>query len=159
MLERINKHLNVVMMIIVGSAIIFILYVFMLEVLTVDKRVGRYRFSNSREEAKRDKTFISDYLIYDNDEKNIMKAWLEYGKTNDIYKNIVIDKKSIAIRFNVNESQIEDSSDIYWEAFFKNKKLTAFEDKGIISVIGVEEYMDTIIIKPNKDEFFYIVKQ
>lgn len=113
MFERINKHLNVVMMIIVGSAIIFILYVFMLEALTVDKGVGRYRFSNSREEAKRDKTFISDYLIYDNDEKNIMKAWLEYGKTNDIYKNIVIDKKMIAIRFNVNESQIEDNSDIY----------------------------------------------
>lgn len=122
--------------------------------ISMDKGVGKFHYSKSLEEAEKENTLISKYLVYDTNKKKISNAWLEYATSYNIF-----DKKKIETdRILLSAKEFEEIKYIYWEAFFKNKKLTAFEDKGIISVVGVDKNMDTIIIKPNKNETFYIVK-
>lgn len=120
--------------------------------------VAPFRYSINVEEAKKEKTLINQYFAYDTNGKKISNAWLEYARSHDIFNNdkIETDKTLLNIK---KVKEFDEIKDIYWEAFFKNKKLTAFEDKGIISVVGVDRNMDTIILKSNKDETFYIVKK
>lgn len=122
----------------------------------MDKGVGKFHYSNSLKEAEKEKTLINKYLVYDANKNQISDAWLEYARNYNIFdsKKIVKDK----IVLSLNKKDFDNIKDIYWQAFFENKKLTAFENKGIISVVGVHKCMDTLILKPNREKTFYIIK-
>lgn len=125
--------------------------------ISMDNEVGRFYYSKSLEEAEKEKSIINKYFVYDTNKKQISDAWLEYARSHDIFNNEKIETDKILLNIK-NVKEFEEIKDVYWEAFFKNKKLTAFEDNEIISVVGVDKSMDTIIIKPNKNETFYVIK-
>ncbi|BFO65988.1 hypothetical protein [Chryseobacterium sp. KCF3-3] len=156
MIERINKHWNVIMIIILVSTITYILYIFIFGGLAMDKGVGKLHYSNSLKETEKEKTLINKYLVYDINGKEISNAWLEYARSYNIFNNKKIEQNKISLRITT-VKEFEGIKDSYLEAFFKDKKLTAFEDKGIICVVGLEKTMDTIILKPNREKVFYIV--
>lgn len=154
MIKRNYNYLTIIILIVLFSIIIN----FVIGGIAMDKGVGKFHYSNSLQEAEKEKTLIVKYFVFDANRKQISTAWLEYARSYNIFdkKKIENDKVSLSI---ADAKEFEEIKDIYWEAFFKNKKLTAFEDKGIISVVGVDKNMDTIKLKPNKDETFYIVKE
>lgn len=125
--------------------------------LNMTYNVDPFKYSTNIDEAEKENTLISKYLVYDMNKKKISNAWLEYARSYNIFDKKKIEKDRILLSVK-DVKEFEEIKDVYWEAFFKNKKLTAFEDKGIISVVGVDKNMDTIKLKPNKDETFYIVK-
>jgi hypothetical protein len=121
----------------------------------MDKGVGKFHYSYSSQEAKKEKTLIAKYKVFDVDGKQITTAWLEYARSY----NIINSKKIEENNFKHSRcKRIWKINDLFWEAFVKNKKLTAFEDKGIVKIVGADKNMDTIILKPNKNDFFYIIK-
>jgi len=122
----------------------------------MDKGVGKFHYSNSLKEAEKEKTLINKYLVYDANKNQISDAWLEYARNYNIFdsKKIVKDK----IVLSLNKKDLDNIKYTCWQAFFENKKLSAFEDKGIISVVGVHKVMDTVILKPNSEKTFYIIK-
>lgn len=154
MIKRNYNYLTIIILIVLFSIIIN----FVIGGIAMDNGVGKFHYSNSLQEAEKEKTLIVKYFVFDVNRKQISTAWLEYARSYNIFdkKKIENDKVSLSI---ADAKEFEEIKDIYWEAFFKNKKLTAFEDKGIISVVGVDKNMDTIKLKPNKDETFYIVKE
>lgn len=143
----------ILILIILFSVILY----FIIGGLAMDKGIGKLHYSNSLQEAEKEKTIISKYIVSNVKGKQINKAWLEYARSYDIFDNKKIEKDKISLRV-PDTKEFGKIEDIYWEAFFKSKRLTIFEDKGIISVVEIDKNMDTIIIRPNKDEVFYIVK-
>lgn len=125
--------------------------------MSMDKGVGKFRYSYSLGEAMNQKTIINTYIVLDENRKQISEAWLEYARSYNIFDRKKIEKDKVLLSI-ANVKEFEEIENIYWEAFFKNKKLTAFQDKEIISVIGVNEKMDTIKLKSDKSGIFYIVK-
>ncbi|SEH34690.1 hypothetical protein [Chryseobacterium culicis] len=129
---------------------------FIIGAVAMDKGVGKLHYSNSLKEAEKEKTLINKYFVYDVNGKETSNAWLEYARSYNVFNNKKIKQNKISLRITT-VKEFEGIKDVYWEAFFKNKKLTAFEDKGIISGVGVEKTMDTIILKPNREKVFYVV--
>ncbi|SDI56494.1 hypothetical protein [Chryseobacterium jejuense] len=153
MIKRNYNYLAILILIILFSVILY----FIIGGLAMDKGIGKLHYSNSLQEAEKEKTIISKYIVSNVKGKQINKAWLEYARSYDIFDNKKIEKDKISLRV-PDTKEFGKIEDIYWEAFFKSKRLTIFEDKGIISVVEIDKNMDTIIIRPNKDEVFYIVK-
>ena len=157
MIERINKYWNFLMIIVILLVILYFIYFLVTGGIAMDKGVGKLHYSRSLEESEKEKTLINKYIVSDTHGKQISDAWLEYARSYNIFDNKKIEKDRILL--NIKEAKkLNEINDVYWEAFFKDKKLTAFENKGIISVVGVDKNMDTIKLKPNKDETFYIIK-
>ncbi|WP_126653286.1 hypothetical protein [Chryseobacterium aureum] len=156
MIERINKYWNVIMTIILVSTITYILYIFIFGGLAMDKGVGKLHYSNSLKETEKEKTLINKYFVYDVNGKEINNTWLEYARSYNVFNNKKIERDKISLRI-ATVKEFEGIKDGYCEAFYKDKKLTAFEDKGIICVVGIEKTMDTIILKPNREKVFYVV--
>lgn len=125
----------------------------------MDRGVGMYKFSKSLNESKEMKTFISKYCIYNKENQVENHGWLEYCRMYDIHSKIIIDKTCLLIVMDSDNIKLNNNMKYYWEAFYKDKKLTAFEDKGFIKIIGVDSNMDTIILKQNKKDIYYLVKQ
>lgn len=157
MIEKINKYWNIIMIMVVPFVILYFVYFLVTGGIAMDKGVGKFHYSNSLKEAEKEKTLIVKYLVFDANGKQISNAWLEYARSYNIFDKKKIEKDKVSLSV-ADAKEFEEIKDIYWEAFFKDKKLTAFEEKGIISVVGVDKNMDTIKLKPNKDETFYIVK-
>lgn len=125
--------------------------------IAMDKGVGKLHYSSTLKETISQKTVINTYIVLDANEHQVSEAWLEYARSYNIFDRKKIEKDKVLLSI-ANVREFEEIENIYWEAFFKNKKLTAFQDKGIISVIGVNEKMDTIQLKSDKSDIFYIVK-
>ncbi|AZB23533.1 hypothetical protein EG339_02275 [Chryseobacterium bernardetii] len=123
----------------------------------MDKGVGKFHYSNSLQEAEKEKTLIVKYLVFNKNGNKISNAWLEYARSYNIFDKKKIEKDKVLL--SITDAKEFKINDLYLEAFFKDKKLTVFEDKGIISVVRVDKNMDTIKLKPNKDETFYVVKE
>ncbi|GEM_PF-1638768 len=156
MIEKINKYWNIMMILIL--IIIYIFSVFIFGGLAMDKGVGKYHYSKSLEEAKKENTLITKYLVYNTHKKQISNAWLEYARSYNIFNKKKIQKDRVFLGIK-DIKELDKTKDVYWKAFFKDKKLTVVEDKGIISIIGVDTNMDTIILELNKEDFFYIVAE
>lgn len=153
MIKKNYNYLRIIILIILFSIIIY----FVIGGIAMDKGVGKFHYSNSLQEAEKEKTIINKYSVYDSSQKNLSNAWFEYARSYNIFDNKKIEKDKTLLNVK-GVKEFEKVKDVYWEAFSKDKKLTAFEEKGIISVVGVDKSMDTIILKPNKEETFYIVK-
>ena len=153
MIKKNYNYLSILILIALFSIIIY----FVIGGIAMDKRVGKFHYSNSIQQAEKEKTLIVKYFVFDYNGKQISNAWLEYARSYNIFDKKKIEKDKISLRL-VKVKEFEEIKDVYWEAFFRDKKLTAFEDKGIISVVGLDKNMDTIKLKPNKDEIFYIVR-
>lgn len=152
----IKKNYNYLSVIILIALVSIILY-FVIGGIAMDKGIGKFHYSNSLQEAEKEKTLIGKYLVSDANGKQISRAWLEYARSYNIFDKKKIEKDRILLSVK-SAKEFEEIKVVYWEVFFKNKKLTAFEDKGIIGIVGVNKNMDTITLKPNKDEIFYIIK-
>ncbi|MCL1666560.1 DUF4110 domain-containing protein [Elizabethkingia ursingii] len=158
MIKIISKYWNVFIIIIILFVISYFVCFLATGGVNMDKGIGKLHYSKSLQEAKNEKTLIGKYFVYDVNRKQISEAWLEYARTynNSDIKKIEKGKMLLSVK---EVKAFEEIKDVYWEAFFRNKKLTALEDKGIINVIGVDKNMDTIILKPNKDSYYYIMAE
>ncbi|MFC4380212.1 hypothetical protein [Chryseobacterium bernardetii] len=145
------------MSIIILIALFSIIIYFIIGGIAMDKGVGKFHYSNSLQEAEKEKTLIVKYLVFNKNGNKISNAWLEYARSYNIFDKKKIEKDKVLL--SITDAKEFKINDLYLEAFFKDKKLTVFEDKGIISVVRVDKNMDTIKLKPNKDETFYVVKE
>ncbi|WP_419494263.1 hypothetical protein [Chryseobacterium bernardetii] len=145
------------MSIIILIALFSIITYFIIGGIAMDKGVGKFHYSNSLQEAEKEKTLIVKYLVFNKNGNKISNAWLEYARSYNIFDKKKIEKDKVLL--SITDAKEFKINDLYLEAFFKDKKLTVFEDKGIINVVRVDKNMDTIKLKPNKDETFYIVKE
>ncbi len=151
----IKKQYNYLVIIALIASFSALLY-FIIGAVAMDKGIGKLHYSNSLKETEKEKTLINKYFVYDINGKEISNAWLEYARSYDVFNNKKIEQDKISLRITT-VKEFEGIEDVYWEAFFKNKKLTAFEEKGIIIFVVIEKTMDNILLKPNKEESFYII--
>ncbi len=153
MIRKKYNYLSIIILIALFSIIIY----FIIGGIAMDKGVGKFHYSNSLQEAEKEKTLIVKYLVFNKNGNKISNAWLEYARSYNIFDKKKIEKDKVLL--SITDAKEFKINDLYLEAFFKDKKLTVFEDKGIISVVRVDKNMDTIKLKPNKDETFYVVKE
>ncbi len=153
MIRKKYNYLSIIILIALFSIITY----FIIGGIAMDKGVGKFHYSNSLQEAEKEKTLIVKYLVFNKNGNKISNAWLEYARSYNIFDKKKIEKDKVLL--SITDAKEFKINDLYLEAFFKDKKLTVFEDKGIINVVRVDKNMDTIKLKPNKDETFYIVKE
>lgn len=158
MIKKISKYWNVFLIIIILIIIMYFIYFFIIGGIAMDKGVGQFHYSTSLQEAKKENTIIKKYYLTNSNHKIISNGWLEYARTYDISHTKTIEKDRILLTVKQTK-EFDEIKNVYWEAFFKNQKLTSFEGKGIISIVGVDKNMDTIILKANKNDFFYIISE
>lgn len=137
--------------------IVLILLVFVF--ISLMKTKSPFYYSTNKLEAVKNESLISTYLLKNYDNIALSDGILTYAiKKGIIFDKIQLDRTQLSIKLTPRLKNDIDNKDIYWEAFFKGKKLTAFEDKGFIKIIGIDKNMDTIILKPNMNEAFYVIK-
>lgn len=126
----------------------------------VMKSKGPINYSNDKKEALKNDSYICSYYLIKEDNKIISRGVLVYGiKEGLFFDKKVKDKKQLSTDIS-SLGTIFKEKNTYWEAFFLNKKLVAFEKKGKVFIIGVNERMDTILITPNKKkDIFYLIKE
>lgn len=157
MIEKISKKWNLIMIIIAIIATTYFIHFFVTGGVAMDKGVGKLHYSKSVQEAEKEMTLIKKYHVFRYNHMPITNAWLEYAKSYDISHNMKIEKNKVLLILE-NVKELDEIKNIDCEAYFKNKKLTVFEDNGMINIIGVDKNMDTIILKSNKKDIFYITE-
>lgn len=133
--------------------LLYALYLF-IGFISMDRGIGKLHYSKSIEEAIEKKTIIKKYTVYDFKGNYIGYAWLEYARSYDIFNKETIEKNNILFSMD-NSIKIKDYD---LEAFFREKPLIIFTDKNIISIIGIDENMDTIRIKRSNNVEYMIIK-
>lgn len=135
--------------------LIFLVFIF----ISLMKTKSPFYYSTNKLEAVKNESLISTYHLKNYDNIALSNGILTYAiKKGIIFDKIQLDRTQLSIKLIPRLKNDIDNKDIYWEAFFKGKKITAFEDKGFIKIIGVDKNMDTIILKSNMNEVFYIEK-
>jgi len=123
---------------------------------SMDKGLGMIEHSDTLEEAKKENVLISKYLVYNKEYKLIDTAWSEFGRTQNIFGRAKIEKEKKLLQFRYKKISVEQPN-LPYKAYYKNKKLTSFRDSGLISIIGVKEYMDTLFLENETDKYSYIL--
>lgn len=117
-------------------------------------------YSSDKLEAIKNGSFICSYHLTNNNKLRVSDGILVYGmKKGLLFDKIQKNKMKLSIRFTSSLKNNIYSKDVYWEASYKGKKITTFEDKEVIGLVGLDKNMDTIILKPNKEDTFYIIKE
>lgn len=111
--------------------------------------------SVNKEEALKNKSFISSYLLYSKNNIVISEGILVYGiKRGVIYDKIEENKMKISIKI----SKYPNSS-IYWEAFYKKNRITIFEERDYLNILNINKNMDSIKIIRNNEEEYWLVEK
>jgi len=117
-------------------------------------KTGKFEYADSLNQAEHNNTLIRKYLIFNDKLELIDTAWSVYGTTSDIFgtKRIEQEKKLLRLK----DRFIRDADKTYFKASYKGDKLTCFYNKNLISIIGVKESMDTIVLKAYKENYYVV---